>query len=90
MLCYVVELLIGRTDYMESEFFFFFVLMLIFLLGYFDFDIGKRQAEEEIKEVSSKKQKVDEVAAKQKVLKEGSFHGFFKVAVLIKHFCVMV
>ncbi|RHN67052.1 putative nucleotide-binding alpha-beta plait domain-containing protein [Medicago truncatula] len=44
MLCYVVELLIGRTDYMES----------------------KRQAEEEIKEVSSKKQKVDEVAAKQK------------------------
>lgn len=50
-------------------------------MGYFDFDIGKRQAEEEVKEVTSKKQKVDdEVAAKQKVLKvvkissEESFH----------------
>jgi hypothetical protein len=38
-------------------------------LGYFDFDIGKRQAEEEVRAVTSKKQKVDEVAAKQKVLK---------------------
>jgi hypothetical protein len=49
-------------------------------LGYFDFDIGKRQAVEEVEEVSSKKQKVDEVAAKQKVLKvvkissQESFH----------------
>jgi len=45
-------------------------------LGYFDFDIGKRQAEEEVKAVTSKKQKVDEVAAKQKVYIEGSQNDF--------------
>jgi hypothetical protein len=43
--------------------------MSVFLLGYFHFDIGKRQAEEEVKAVSAKKQKVEEVAAKQKALK---------------------
>lgn len=43
---------------------------MFFLLVFFYLDIGKRQAEEEVKAVTSKKQKVDdEVAAKQKVLK---------------------
>lgn len=55
------------TDFMKFENFkLIWCSDLDFLLDCFDFDVGKRQAEEEIKKVSAKKQKVEEVIAKQK------------------------
>jgi hypothetical protein len=53
------------------------VIFFCFLIGLFDFDIGKRQAEEEVKAVSAKKQKLEEVKQKKeaelkKVKKEES------------------